>query len=185
MQKRSHVLLARTLLPHMPHAVSRWQRYAFVFGSFQPDCNPFTHLRGSLRHRWFRGHSFPNAHTYVERHADRLAGQSRWNLRHYYTLGKLTHYVADAFTLPHNEAFRQSLAAHHAYERQLRSVFAREAHSFALRHVGTLAGSTAAIVQLHAQYRSAPSGHERDAQYILQANALLLAACRPALLQAG
>ena len=38
----------------------------------------------------------------------------------YYTLGKLTHYLADAFTYPHNDHFSDSLMDHHRYESDLR-----------------------------------------------------------------
>lgn len=43
----------------------------------------------------------------------------------YYTLGKLTHYLADAFTYPHNENYPESLIAHRQYEDDLRSYLAQ------------------------------------------------------------
>ena len=42
----------------------------------------------------------------------------------YYTLGKLTHYLADAFTYPHNENYPDSLLDHRRYEDGLREYLA-------------------------------------------------------------
>ena len=49
MQKRSHKLLAATLLENTQGFQARRFELAFLFGSFQPDCNPLTYLKGSLR----------------------------------------------------------------------------------------------------------------------------------------
>ena len=42
MQKRSHKLLASTLLKDANGFSTRRYELAFLFGSFQPDCNPLT-----------------------------------------------------------------------------------------------------------------------------------------------
>ena len=49
MQKRSHKLLASTLLENEHGFRARRYELAFLFGSFQPDCNPLTYLKGSRR----------------------------------------------------------------------------------------------------------------------------------------
>ena len=103
MQKRSHKLLASTLLAGENGFSAKRYELAFLFGSFQPDCNPLTYLKGSLRAYKFRGHNYSNSQYYIQRHIRSLQRRKRWNLWQYYTLGKLTHYLADAFTVPHNE----------------------------------------------------------------------------------
>ena len=70
MQKRSHKLLAATLLENTQGFQARRFELAFLFGSFQPDCNPLTYLKGSLREQRFRGHNFRNSEWYMEASAD-------------------------------------------------------------------------------------------------------------------
>ena len=61
MQKRSHKLLASMLLQSQHGFAARRYELAFLFGSFQPDCNPLPYPTGSLRARQFRGHNLPSA----------------------------------------------------------------------------------------------------------------------------
>lgn len=131
MQKRSHKLLASTLLANVQGFQSRRYELAFLLGSFQPDCNPLTYLKGSIRARLLGGHNFTNSRPYVLTRLQRLEQKDRWNLWNYYTLGKLTHYVADAFTFPHNEHWPDSLASHHVYETQLRIYLAEHLREYA------------------------------------------------------
>ena len=65
MQKRSHKLLAVALLHSRRGFGARRYEWAFLFGSVQPDCNPFTFLRGSFRARTFGGHRFSNSQHYI------------------------------------------------------------------------------------------------------------------------
>ena len=104
MQKRSHTLLASALLRSREGFDARRFELAFLFGSFQPDCNPFSYLKGSLRARTFGGHNYTNSREYIYDHIQRLQQRHKvWTMWQYYTLGKLTHYLADAITYPHNE----------------------------------------------------------------------------------
>ena len=100
----------------------------------------------------------------------------------YYTLGKLTHYLADAFTYPHNENYPESLIAHRQYEDDLRSYLAQYLRFRSLRSQQRRADLAAAIEELHRQYMTAQSSMQRDVQYILQATAMLMAGVCP---QAG
>ena len=98
MQKRSHKLLASMLLECEHGFCAKRYEWAFLFGSIQPDCNPFTYLKGSRRAYKLRGHNFSNSQLYINRQIQQLQERVRWNTWQYYTLGKLTHYLADAFT---------------------------------------------------------------------------------------
>ena len=181
MQKRSHALLASALLRQEEGFSARRYAWAFLFGSFQPDCNPLSYLKGSLRCRKFGGHTYGNAQPYILSRIRRLQNRSRWTLWQYYTLGKLTHYVADAFTYPHNDHFPDGLLDHHRYERDLRRYFPGY-----LARNGTAAPADprrdllAELDRLHRQYVSAVSGVDRDCRYILLATSLLMAGCCPA-----
>lgn len=102
MQKRTHTLLARTLLRSETGFSARRFELAFLFGSFQPDVNPFSYLKGSLHYNKLKGHNYNNSRAYINARILKLQRRRRWTIWQYYTLGKLTHYLADAYTYPHN-----------------------------------------------------------------------------------
>ena len=185
MQKRSHTLLARTLMEQTAGFDKRRFALAFLFGSFQPDCNPLSYLKGSRRGTPLMGHNFSNSRPYVCRRIRRLQNKRRWNIWQYYTLGKLTHYLADAFTFPHNETYTESLQAHRRYEAQLRRQLpAHIAHHRHCRFSG-VHELTAALVELHRQYLSSASYLQRDMDYILEATSLLVTSLLPQPVPAG
>ena len=183
MQKRSHKLLASSLLTAHCGFERRRYEWAFLFGSFQPDCNPFTFLRGSLRGRPLGGHSFSNSQRYIHTRIRMLQRRSIWRIHHYYTLGKLTHYLADAFTYPHNESFSAPLMDHHRYETALRHSLIDYLSSQRLSPQPCCHNLLDTIDHLHRQYRSARSGIPSDIRYILEATGLLMSTCRPDPLQ--
>jgi hypothetical protein len=179
-KKRSHKLLASALLQSQHGFSARRFELAFLLGSFEPDCNPLTYLKGSLRARKFRGHNYSNSQPYIALRIAKLQQRKRWTMWQYYTLGKLTHYLADAFTFPHNENYHESLLAHRQYEDELRTYFADYLRHRRI-HRQTVHGNLAAsIEELHQQYMDAQSNLERDVQYILAATTLLMAGCVPA-----
>ena len=182
MQKRSHKLLASSLLKSRRGFDTRLYELAFLFGSFQPDCNPFTFLRGSFRSRAFCGHNFSNSHRYISRRIQALQQCPRWKIRQYYTLGKLTHYLADAFTFPHNDHFPDSLMDHHRYETDLRlslQQYLSTRSPLILHHCPDLPDT---ISRLHRQYKSKESDIQGDIYYILQTTCLLMSLCPSPLL---
>ena len=180
MQKRSHTLLASALLRSQEGFDARRFELAFLFGSFQPDCNPFSYLKGSLRARKFGGHNYTNSHDYIIAHIERLQRRrTAWTMWQYYTLGKLTHYLADAFTYPHNETYPESLLAHRQYEDALRTYLAEYLQQRSLLHQQFREDLAAALEELHCQYLENRSTMQRDVQYILQATSLLMAGCCP------
>ena len=147
---------------------------------FRSDCNPLTYLKGSLRAYKFRGHNFSNSQAYINNHIRRLQQRTRWSIWQYYTLGKLTHYLADAFTFPHNENYPDSLIAHRAYEDALRVYLAEYLRNRTLRLERARQDLTLAIDELHRRYMETQADVNQDARYILEANLLLMAACLPA-----
>lgn len=182
MQKRSHKLLAGALLQSHQGFDARRFELAFLFGSFQPDCNPLTYLKGSSFHGpKFQGHCFPSSWAYIESRIQRLQARRQWTMWNYYTLGKLTHYLADAFTYPHNEIYPDGPLNHHRYETALRLRLAEVLESRRPRLQSRCGDLTEALDTLHHQYlRGGVSGPDRDIRYILAATALLMAACCPA-----
>lgn len=182
MQKRSHKLLASALLRSRQGFRARRFELAFLFGSFQPDCNPLTYLKGSRRACRLRGHNFSNSQPYINAHIQRLQQRrTNWTMWQYYTLGKLTHYLADAFTYPHNENYPDSLMDHRRYEHELRLSLAAHLSRQALRRQQLRQDLITAIDQLHRQYMDSRADLERDIRYILEATDLLMTGCLPEL----
>ncbi len=179
MQKRSHKLLASALLESGGGFRCRRFELAFLFGSFEPDCNPLSYQKGSLRAKKFIGHNFSNSQRYIDRQIRRLQRRARWTVWQYYTLGKLTHYLADAFTFPHNETFTATLMDHHNYETDLRRQFAQFLAEYSPCLGQSCQDVPAAIRRLHGQYLARQSDQRRDAAFILQANCLLFSALLP------
>lgn len=123
MRGRSHRQLGRYLVQrYMANVPKRYVR-AFLIGCIEPDRNPATYLKGSLRQQWLRGHNWGNAQNYMQRIASRLETKRRWNMLDYYTMGKLIHYTTDAFTSAHNAEFGPSLEDHREYEVALQNHF--------------------------------------------------------------
>ena len=180
MQKRSHTLLAQTLLRTESGFGARRFEWAFLFGSFQPDVNPFSYLKGSVRYHKLKGHNYVNSRQYINAQIRKLQKRSRWTVWQYYTLGKLTHYLADAYTYPHNENYPDSILNHHNYETNLRA-FLRGylAHQY-VRRQQARRDLIAALEELHEQYMATRASMYRDASYILKATSLLMAGCLPA-----
>lgn len=180
MQKRTHTLLARTLLRSETGFSARRYELAFIFGSFEPDVNPFSYLKGSLRHNKLKGHNYANSRAYINAKIRKLQRRRRWTVWQYYTLGKLTHYLADAYTYPHNPNYPDSMLDHHNYETDFRQ-FMRGylAHRY-LRRQQVRRDLVAALEELHEQYMATRASMVRDASYILKATGLLMAGCLPA-----
>ena len=180
MQKRSHKLLAATLLENTQGFQARRFELAFLFGSFQPDCNPLTYLKGSLRAYKFRGHNYSNSQHYIYSRISRLQRRQRWTIWQYYTLGKLTHYLADAFTYPHNENYPDSMLCHHQYETDLRAYLQEYLANRDLRRKQFRQDVAGAIAQPPDYYQQDAADQRMDVQFILEATSLLMAGCLPA-----
>lgn len=180
MQKRSHKLLASTLLEQHQGFRARRFELAFLFGSFEPDCNPLSYLKGSIHNRFLMGHNYENSQRYIRNHIQKLQCRDRWNIWQYYTLGKLTHYIADAFTYPHNNDFPGSMKNHHCYESNLREqliVYLAECKELLADTLGD--DLISELEELHQQYLVSEAHCQRDINYILRANSLLMRGCLP------
>lgn len=123
MRGKSHQYLGRYLADKYMSTLPRRYVRAFLIGCIEPDRNPATYLKGSLRRQWLRGHNWGNAENYMQRVSVRLENRRKMRLLDYYTMGKLIHYTTDAFTSAHNEEFGTSLADHRSYEADLQNHF--------------------------------------------------------------
>ncbi|MPM36781.1 hypothetical protein SDC9_83383 [bioreactor metagenome] len=181
MQKRSHKLLAASLLESRNGFQRKRFELAFLFGSFQPDCNPLSYIKGSIRSHKLRGHNYSNADLYIARQIVRLQRREKsWTCWQYYTLGKLTHYLADAFTYPHNEHYPDSLLEHHRYEDALREYLCAYLNEESLGSAFSAGCElNGCLRELHRQYMDAQSDMRRDVRYILEATSMLMSSVLP------
>lgn len=167
MRAKSHLLLGQFLAQRYLTNISQPCVHAFLAGCTQPDRNPATYLKGSLRNRWLHGHDYPNARRYMRRITLRLTGKCRWNMLDYYTLGKLIHYTADAFTAAHGENFDGDLLAHRRYECQLHHYFASHLACHTKPYPSTHCCAMKTIHHYHRQYRTCPAGICTDTDFCI------------------
>ena len=175
MRGKSHcqlgAFLASTYFPQIPPLYRR----AFLLGCIEPDRNPATYLKGSIRAQWLRGHNYENAKHFMGRIARRLEQKKRWNLLDYYTAGKLIHYTTDAFTYAHNDTFPTQLREHKQYEDALQIYFLSfMAHNPKVT-VPTDETIMGAIQTYHEKYERKASDIHRDSRFALNACCCVLA----------
>lgn len=175
MRGKSHIFLGKYLIEHYMPDLSPGQAQAFLLGCIEPDRNPATYLKGSFRHQRLRGHNYRNARRFMRRISLRLERRQDWNLFDYYTLGKLIHYTADAFTYAHNDGFSDRLSDHRAYEASLQTHFLdylRQDPRIDIRSAGTIMEG---IGSYHRSYSRKETDIFRDSRYALNACCCVLA----------
>lgn len=169
MRGKSHLTLGRLLAErYMPDAPRRYIR-AFMIGCIEPDRNPTTYLKGSVRQAFLRGHNYENSLRYMCRVARRLEQKKVWRLVDYYTMGKLIHYTADAFTYAHNQSFGTKLADHREYEQMLQEHFLRYLEDAPPITAEVYRSAADAIRSCHRDYAREPMGIATDARFALNA----------------
>ena len=167
MYKKSHQALGTHLAQAYLHHAPATHIRAFLTGCIQPDKNPTTYLKGSLRQNWMKGHNFSNSRRYMSRLIRRLSRQRQWNMLDYYALGKLLHYTADAFTGAHTPQFQGNLFTHRAYEKQLHRQILDLLFSPVLPHFPCHRELICTISSHHRHYRNLPMDPATDARYCI------------------
>lgn len=175
MRGKSHQCLGKYLVQHYMSHVSRRNQQAFLLGCIEPDRNPATYLKGSIRHQWLRGHNYKNARRFMRRISSRLEHRSNLHLFDYYTLGKLIHYTADAFTSAHNDTFSTDLNEHREYEAAMQHHFLRYLQEDPQINPETARTVMEAIYNYHREYQTRPADIRTDTQFILSACCCVLA----------
>lgn len=182
MRGKSHCRLGAYLADTYFPQASAPCRTAFLLGCIEPDRNPATYLKGSLRAQWLRGHNYENAKHFMLRISRRLERKQHWSLLDYYTAGKLIHYTMDAFTYAHNASFPTDLREHKKYEDALQEYFLTflRNRSAAEKRPGPNVMDT--ISRHHRDYLSRTPDIFRDARYAFSVSCCVagMLACRPA-----
>ena len=123
MRGKSHLCLGHYLTQHFMDSLPQRYQKAFLVGCIEPDRNPMTYFKGSLRSQWMRGHNYNNASHFMSRISRRLEKKEHLGMWDYYSMGKLIHYTTDAFTFAHNDIAPTDLTEHREYEVDLQNHF--------------------------------------------------------------
>lgn len=169
MRGESHRSLGRYLVRSYLDNKPKRCIQAFLLGCIEPDRNPATYLKGSLRNQWLRGHNYCNAFPYMLRLSRRLEQRDSFTLLDYYALGKLIHYTTDAFTYAHNIQFPNRMEEHRTYEAELQKYFLsfiREEPDMPEAKHGSIIDT---IRGLHREYIRLPATIQNDARYSIAA----------------
>lgn len=168
--------------------ISGTERAAFIFGNMEPDMNLFTYFRGFFHHTRMRGHNYENALEKVgkllvkiEKQAEKTGGGS---MRQFFLTGVLMHYIADAFTWPHNETYDGNLKDHVIYEGKLHQIWksntgvtlfcdARRGNSTEEKNGSLFVSALEYFVRQHEDYLASRSKMQDDLEYILRVSVRL------------
>lgn len=175
MRGKSHRCLGQYLAGHYMTGVSKSCIKAFQIGCIEPDRNPVTYLKGSIRCQWLRGHNYRNARRFMRQISWRLEKKKKLNLYDYYTLGKLIHYTTDAFTYAHNDTFPTQLSDHKAYEDALQEHFLAFMEKDPQVDVKVARSVMEAICSYHREYEQVESNIHNDSRFALTACCCVLA----------
>ena len=168
MKTTDHLALGHFLLDSVGSSELLKHRRAFLLGCVEPDYNKATYLRGMKACQKFRGHNAENSFAHVSKCAAELQTDGLRTPWDYFTLGTMLHYVADAFTWPHNAFWKNGLVQHAAYEMRLHSIFSEE---LLRRSAGTVSAEPRSLIAFfagsHQAYSAAPHRMETDCRYII------------------
>ncbi len=167
MDFKSHIMLS--LATCKLYSFSFLNGLAFRFGSVEPDINVSTYLKGTFSGRKFSGHMYPNIIPRMEKLQRKLVEAERYGILYHYRLGKLIHYISDAFTFPHNVTFPGSLGEHMLYEDDLEIALLKRLGEKNLRHYPLIYTNALSFVKrLHDEYLTFEGNVEKDTDYIIR-----------------
>lgn len=175
MRGKSHRCIGAYLAGHYMQNVPKRYIKAFQLGCIEPDRNPITYLKGSLRCQWLRGHNYRNARRFMRKISFRLEHKPKLNLYDYYTLGKLIHYTTDAFTYAHNIDFPTALSDHKQYEEALQEHFLEYMAQDPEVDPMIAQSVMGAICSYHRDYEQLEASIHNDSRFALSACCCVLA----------
>jgi hypothetical protein len=111
----------------------------------------------------------------MKRISRRLEAKDKLNLYDYYTLGKLIHYTADAFTYAHNSDFPSQLRNHMEYEASLQEHFLSFLEQDPQVDVVLAKTIMDTICQYHLDYEQKEYSIHNDSRFALTACCCVLA----------
>lgn len=166
MKTSSHKKFGLIMINNIMPFVSYMQKKAFLFGCVEPDYNFITYFRGSIKHTTLRGHNYNNSIEYMRSTVNKLIKEDKWGIIDYYRFGKLTHYILDSFTFPHNENYTGRIAEHVRYENFLAKEFDEKIKSldWSIKY-GNILSIISFIEAYHKKYLEEQPGINTDIKY--------------------
>ena len=79
MKTDDHLLLGKYLLNMKKIKLSPLKEKWFLIGCVEPDYNPFTYIRGSIKHKLLHGHNAPNCKKHIDRIVEKLSSTFAFN----------------------------------------------------------------------------------------------------------
>lgn len=182
MKSYDHKYLAEYLSQTILDTHSYLQTRLFIHGCVFPDHNPIGYLQGLFTGHPMKIHFTTYSIPKLQRLLEKLEEKDALSLWDFYRLGVLTHYLADAFTYPHNENFTDNMLAHAKYESQdlhtaLTELLSDESGEPPLPENNLRKGASLwyTFCSLHKTYEQTTPTAQMDAAYIVP---LCLRACR-------
>lgn len=146
----------------------------FRFGCIEPDMNPLSYFKGSLRHQFLKGHNTENAKAFIRSQLSCLEKKESYSCWDYYTLGKLMHYIADSFTFAHNPAFSGNIYNHRIYEHCLQEHFLANLGNLPHDCIPSTYSAWEILIRHQTQYNALPKSPQTDTQYIITVCSIVL-----------
>ena len=143
-------------------------RVAFVLGSIGPDFNLFSYLKGFKVHA-FHGHNWENSRNFIKHKTNSILKSNFKSTINYYSLGRLLHFITDAFTYPHNRMYKGGLRQHTDYEKQLHNILMIALNNNPDQKTWLL-NNNFDIITAHANYSIQNMTLENDVNWILAIN---------------
>ena len=145
-------------------------KISFIWGNIEPDINYVTYLKGFSENKKFQGHNSQNGMKHIKKLTEKIEGKPL-NVITCYRAGKITHYIADAFTFPHNDGFTGTIKNHMSYERRLHCKFSQylDKASFPFRVKIQEPDPWVVFACMHARYILWSKTQTDDIEYMLQA----------------
>lgn len=167
LRRESHRILGEVISEELLTASSPLEKAVFRLGCREPDYNYLTYIKGSIRGQAFHGHNYTNARRYIRRLAFWLERETFHGILYHYQLGKLTHYILDAFTYVHNDIFTGTTREHIHYEHSMSPLFEqllRQGYQENIQFRSSLADT---IHAQHEKYLESRTGMRDDCTYSL------------------
>lgn len=169
MRTKDHLALGYYLLQTTDSDTLHRHAKVFLLGCVEPDYNIATYMRGMLHHKHFYGHNAENSFAHVSKCMDAFEQDGLRASWDYFTLGTMLHYVADAFTYPHNEFWNGSLIAHVAYEKRLHKLFEEELETSKSKVMTDVPDSPLLyFIDTHKKYDGSSRKMKTDCRYIIE-----------------
>lgn len=172
MQSKDHILLGKYILIQQNLKLPLVKKLFFLFGCIEPDLNPLTYTRGSLRHKFLHGHHAENAKKHLSKIIKKMRNSGIHTRRQWFIFGTALHYLADSFTFAHNSDFSGGLREHRYYESLLHPVFLRFLRQ-SLSEAGACGTKINTIDEIQSLYKKSLHSFLTDCDYILKAAANL------------